>query len=145
MLFLLYKIVVHKNEIQKCKYLGHVSFIDHVWCFLYSKLFCKCASMLEYVLEYYAWKLNRLWVCFQSFSNIWFVRKLTHTLKLNRAGALRQTYLLIWPKLRQILREQLHPLLSPLATPLATPLMVHINILWMEMFCFIFLSLLLII
>ena len=51
LLFLLYKIVVHKNEIQKCKYLGHVSFIYHVWCFLYSKLFCKCASMLEYVLE----------------------------------------------------------------------------------------------
>ena len=60
LLFLLYKIVVHKNEIQKCKYLGHVSFIYHVWCFLYSKLFCKCASMLEYVLEYYAWKWNRL-------------------------------------------------------------------------------------
>ena len=38
LLVLLYKIVVHKNEMQKCKYLGHVSFIYHVWCFSYSKL-----------------------------------------------------------------------------------------------------------
>ena len=35
LLVLRYKIVVHKIEIQKCKYLGlgHVSFIDLVWCF----------------------------------------------------------------------------------------------------------------
>ena len=34
LLFLLYKIVVHKNEIQKCKYLGHVSFniMSGVFC-----------------------------------------------------------------------------------------------------------------
>ena len=71
LLFLQYKIVVHKNEIQKCKYLGHVAFIYHVWCFLYSKLFCKCASMLEY----YAWKCNRLWICFRSFSSKFIFQK----------------------------------------------------------------------
>ena len=89
LLFLLYKIVVHKNEIQKCKYLGHVSFI----------IFCT-ANCFASVLQCLNMCLN---IMLENETDIefvfWFVRKLTRTLKLTRTGALRQTYFLIWPNL----------------------------------------------
>ena len=80
LLVLLYRIVVHKKEIQKCKYLGHVSFIYHVWCFWYSKP--ENDTDFEFV-----------------FGHCLICRKLKRTIKLTRAGALRQTYFLIWPQL----------------------------------------------
>ena len=48
---LLYKIVVHQNEIQKCKSLGHVSFIYHVWCFCTANCYASVLQCLNMCLN----------------------------------------------------------------------------------------------
>ena len=75
LLVLLYKIAVHINEIQKCKYLCQVSIIYHIWCF---------DTDFEFV--FHKKKFKQM--------NFIFVRKLKRTIKLTRAGGLRQTYFL---------------------------------------------------
>ena len=62
LLFLLYKIVVQKKKIQKCKYIGHVSFIYHVWYFCIQPTILKVYFNAWICAWIYAWKWNRVWV-----------------------------------------------------------------------------------